>query len=150
MLKRLTVSMVILGFLTPAAQAAPADQVKARQAYFHSIGRSMKGLNDQLRSSSPSKAEILKYTATLNSEAPKLVSYFPAGTGLDAGLKTGAKPAIWQKPAEFKADAENFAAAASKLDAAAHGDDAAALKAAFAATGNTCRTCHEAFRKEDH
>ena len=55
----------------------------------------------------------------LDAEAPKLGTYFPAGTGLDTGLKTGAKPDIWAKPAEFKKDADAVAVAANNVYAGA-------------------------------
>ncbi|MDI7776269.1 cytochrome c [Asticcacaulis sp. EMRT-3] len=151
MFRRLLLAAAAFSLVTAtAAFADPAAQIKARQAYFHGIGRAMKGLNDTLRTASPSKAEILSYTATISSQAPKLVSFFPAGTGLDSGLKTGAKPDIWQKQAEFKADAEGFNVAAQKLNMVAQGNNQAALKVAMDAVGNACKTCHQTFRKEDH
>lgn len=155
MFRPLIVTTALIGVIAGTAVArlavaGPADQIKARHDYFHTLGGAMKGLNDTLRSPAPARAEILKYTATLNAQAPKLVGYFPAGTGLDSGLKTGAKPDIWQKPAEFNADARALADAAAKLDATAHGDDVAAIKAAMSAVGSACKTCHQTFRQEDH
>lgn len=134
-----------------AALALDADaQIKARQDYYKAIGRTMKGLMEELKKPAPSTADLQKAAAFIDAESPKLVSYFPAGTGLDHGYKTGAKPEIWQNPAEFKKDAAAFAEAAHKLDVTAQTGDVAATKAAAGAMGQTCKSCHETFRKEEH
>lgn len=134
-----------------AALALDADaQIKARQDYYKAIGRTMKGLMEELKKPAPSTAELQKDAAFIDSQAPKLVSYFPDGTGLDHGYKTGAKPEIWRNPAEFKKDAAAFADAAHKLDATAQTGDAAAIRAAARDMGQACKACHETFRKEEH
>jgi cytochrome c556 len=124
-------------------------QIKARQDYFKSIGGAMKGLSDEMKKPAPSTAEVQKFTATLDAQAPKLVSFFPAGTGPESGIKTGSKPEIWQQPAEFKKDAADFVDAAKKLNLAAKSGDIAATKTAAGALGSTCKSCHQAFRSKD-
>ena len=125
-------------------------QIKARQDYFHGIGGAMKGLNDELKKPAPAKDQLAHFAAILDSEAPKLPGLFPAGTGLDSGQKTGAKPDIWLKPDEFKKDAQDFASAAHAVNAAAAGSDTVAFQAATAHLGDTCRSCHQTFRQSDH
>lgn len=150
--KRVGILIALTAFtVAGAAYAADvAGQIKARKDFFHTIGHSMKGLSDELKQPTPSTADIQKYAATLDTQAPLLPGYFPAGTGSDSGEKTGAKPEIWQKPADFKADASAFATAAHKLNLAAQSNDTAAIRAATSALGSTCKACHEAFRKDDH
>ncbi len=134
-----------------AALALDVDAaIKARHDYFHGVGKANKALSEELKKPAPVVADLAQYAAVLDAEAPKLGTYFPAGTGLDTGLKTGARPDIWSKPAEFKKDADAFAVAAHNLNAAAKGGDLAAIKTAAGALGGTCKTCHETFRKEEH
>jgi cytochrome c556 len=134
-----------------AALALDAEgQIKARHDYFHGIGKPTKALFDELKKPDPSVAEIQKIAAVLNAEAPKLPSQFPAGTGLDKGYKTGARPEIWVKTAEFKKDADGLVTAAQNLEAAAKSGNLATIKTAAGGLGGACKTCHETFRKEEH
>ncbi len=150
--KRLGIAIGALLLLAVGAASAAdiAGQVKTRQDFFHGIGGAMKGLNDTLKSPTPAKADLQKYAAILDAQAPKLPGYFPAGTGLDSGVKTGAKPEIWAHPVEFSKDAAALAAAAHKVNLATQDDDQAAIKAAVADLGGTCKACHQTFRSQDH
>lgn len=55
-------------------------------------------------------------------------------------------PTVWQKPAEFKAEEEKFIAAVDELNAKAQSGDFEAIKAAYAKTGESCKSCHSVFR----
>lgn len=129
--------------------ATPADVIAARQANYKAIGKANKAINDELRKSAPSMPVIQANAATLDTLAPKLTSWFPHGSGPEAGVKTAALPVIWQRIPEFRADAAAFASAAHTLRAAAATGDAGRVRAATAALGQTCRTCHETFRAKD-
>jgi cytochrome c556 len=68
--------------------------------------------------------------------------------GSDQG-DTNARPEVWSQADRFKADAQKLQDAAVKLAAAAakatKPDD---LKAAFGAAADTCKSCHDDFRKK--
>ncbi|HEX4737016.1 MAG TPA: cytochrome c [Allosphingosinicella sp.] len=64
-------------------------------------------------------------------------------------MKIEVQPAIWQRAPEFKRDAASLLVAASALDSAAAKGDLARTRAAAAALGPTCKTCHDTFRKRD-
>ena len=68
--------------------------------------------------------------------------------GSDQG-DTNARPEVWSQADKFKADAQKLQDAAVKLAAAAakatKPDD---LKAAFGAAADTCKSCHDDFRKK--
>jgi len=66
--------------------------------------------------------------------------------GSDKG-DTSAKPEIWTRPDKFKADAQKLQDAAAKLVDAARTGQQDAVKAAFSAAGETCKGCHDEFRK---
>jgi cytochrome c556 len=150
-MKRATIGLAILAAAaaTPLWAADLATAIAQRQDHFKAIGKAAKGVSDELKSSAPSKPKIQDYAKQIDALAPQLPTWFPAGSGPDSGQKTHAKAAIWQKPETFKKDAVAFADAAHKLDAAAAMGDLAATRAQMAALGETCKTCHQAFREKD-
>lgn len=131
------------------AVAAPADTIAARQQGFKSIGKAFKGVNDELRGGTPSAASVQANARALADLSIKLPGWFPAGTGPEAGVKTGAKPAIWSNPAGFRTAAGNFQKAAANLSTVAAGGNVAAMQAAAKALGATCGGCHDNFRQKD-
>jgi cytochrome c556 len=141
---------VVIGTSAAMALDAPAAIKERQQFYKEDIGKQMKGIVDELKSSSPNIATIKTNAANLDTAAPKIPSLFPAGTGPEAGVKTGAKAEIWQKPDEFKKDAADFAAAAHALNVAAQSGDVSAVGAAAQKVGDTCKTCHQTFREKEH
>ena len=132
------------------AIADTASVVQARSDYFHGLGKSFKGLHDELKAPSPDLAKVRQYTGDLAARAPNLPAQFPAGSGPAPGVKTEAKAEIWTNPVEFKQDAAALATAASALNTAAQGSDVAAIRAATDNLGKTCKTCHMTFRQENH
>ena len=88
--------------------------------------------------------------AVIDGKTGKIPALFPAGTGIESGIKTGAKPEIWQKWDEFQRDAGAFDGAAHALNAAAQSGDIATVRKAAQAVGEACKTCHETFRQKEH
>ena len=129
---------------TPAGRAADA-----RHENFEAIGDAAKAIGDELKAAAPDLAKIQTAAATINGFAPKVESWFPAGSGPADGIKTDALQAIWLKPADFKADTEKFVAEAAKFQALAQAGDIAAIGAGMKALGGTCKSCHDKFREEE-
>jgi cytochrome c556 len=68
--------------------------------------------------------------------------------GSDKG-DTNARPEVWSQPDKFKAAAQKLQDAAVKLAAvAAKATKADDLKPAFGAAAETCKSCHDDFRKK--
>jgi cytochrome c556 len=67
------------------------------------------------------------------------------GPGTEGGK---AQPAIWSDSAKFKAASEKMQLAAVDLNKAAQSGDLENIKKAFGATGQTCKGCHDDFRKK--
>lgn len=126
------------------------DAVKTRQEFYKDLGKAFKGLNEDLKGGTPSLDELKKYAATIDGKTGKIPALFPAGTGADSGVKTGAKPEIWAKWDEFQRDAGAFDGAAHALNAAAQSGDVATVQKATQAVGEACKTCHETFRQKEH
>ena len=84
--------------------------------------------------------------AAANSELVATISKLP-WAGFDPGTEGGkAKPDIWKEQAKFKELSDKLQADTEKLAAAAKGGNLDAIKAQVAATGETCKSCHDTFR----
>lgn len=135
------------------ATVAPAqdmrDVVKSRHAHFKQMGAAMKGMSDELKSGKPSAPKVQDYAKRLDDLAPQIPSWFPKGSGPDAGVATHAKAAVWAKPDDFKKDADALVVEAHKLDLIASGGDMAAVGPQLKAVGQACGTCHKVFREKE-
>jgi cytochrome c556 len=143
-------SLFAMAGVTIAAQAAaPADIIKERQDSLKEMGAQMKAIIDQLKSGKADKAVMVEAAKKLDAYAKALPSWFPAGTGPEAGVKTAAKPEIWTQRADFDAAAAKLAPEADKLVMVVDTGDADAIGAQMKAVGGTCGACHKQFRLQD-
>lgn len=126
-----------------ANASADESEIKYRQGVMKAVGGTMGSLAAVLKNQAPTAhavplADIMKNLATV------VPDVFPASS--DFG-ETAALPAIWEKPAEFKAALDAFVTAANALPAAAAaGGDT--YGTAFANLGKACKDCHEHFREK--
>lgn len=132
---------------TPLQKEQALALMKQRHEDYEKIGDAMKAVSRELKGDSPNLAEVRKGADLIATQAPKIPTWFPAGTGPDVG-KTEAKAEIWQKPEDFRAKAAAFSKAASAFQAAARGNDVAAIKAAHGDLGKSCKACHDLYREE--
>jgi cytochrome c556 len=148
-------SSEVAGSTIAAAAAKPLSKEAAlklmhdRHENMEKIGDATKAAGRTLKSGSPDIAVIRTSAATIAGLAPKVPSWFPAGTGPDVG-KTEAKAEIWQKPEDFAVKSRDFAKAALAFEAAAKSGDMAAVQARFGELGKTCKGCHDPYREDDH
>ena len=135
---------------TASIGETPADPVafmKTRHENYEDLGKNFKVLLDATKVTAPDMAAVQAAAAKVNEYAGLIPTWFPAGTGPEAG-KTEAKANIWTERADFDAKAVNLQAETAKL-VTATATDAAAFKAQFGATGAACKSCHEVFREEE-
>jgi len=130
-----------------AAASGPSPIYKLRHDNFEAMGRAMKGTFDQFKKSSPSIPAIQANANALAAAAIKVKGHFPKGTGPQAGVKTEALPAIWERPADFAAAADRLVSATKGLQAAVATGDLAKIQPAAGAVGGSCKNCHDTFRK---
>ena len=125
------------------AIAQTMGAIETRQALMKQNGKDAKAGGAMLKGEvpfDPAKAQAI--FASMHDVSMKFGNYFPADS--KAG-KTEASPAIWAKPAEFKAALAKF----EKDTAAAVAAKPAtpdAFKAQFIAVTTNCKSCHESFR----
>ena len=130
-----------------AIAQSPAASIEQRQAAMKMNGAAMKTLVPLARGEAPwNQAAAIQALETLQRNGQQTVAMFPRGSGTEAGVKTAALPAIWEKAPEFAAAAQSQADAADALLKAARANDEAGFKSGFAAMGRSCGGCHEGFR----
>ena len=132
---------------SPASPAAQA--VQQRQQNFKQLGRAFKGLMDELKKPAPDKAVLAADATRMNELAKQEASWFPKGSGPEAGVKTSAKPIIWSDPAGFAAAVQRLQGETAKLQQIAAAGDPAAVKLQAQATGGACKNCHDKYRVPD-
>ena len=132
---------------TPLQKEQALALMKERHENYEKIGDAMKVISRELKRDTPDLAEVRQGADTIATLAPQIPTWFPAGTGPDVG-KTEARAEIWQKPEDFRAKADALNRAAMAFQATARGSDVAAIKAAHADLGKSCKACHDLYREE--
>ncbi|AMS43623.1 cytochrome c [Aminobacter sp. NyZ550] len=131
--------------LALATTAAFADVIADRQAVMKENAKQVGTLVKMVKGEAPfDAAAVVAALTALNDNVQKIdvAASFPAGS--DKG-DTTASPKIWEDLAGFQAQVDKF----KEVTAAAVASPAAdldALKAQVGTIGQTCGTCHEAFR----
>ena len=124
----------------------PEDAVKYRKAAFSVMGTHFGRIGAMANGRVPFDAKMVAENAAIVETMSKL-PWAGFGEGTDKG-ETRAKPEIWTEQAKFKEGADKMQAEVVKLSAAAKTGNLDNVKAAFGAVGQTCKACHDAYRKE--
>lgn len=135
--------LIVAAALAVGGAAPGASAARERHQNFELVGRAFKGIQDQVKKRPPNLVALRNTTAVLATLASRTKSWFPAGSRSADTL-----PAAWTNRAELDRRADAFAAAAAGLAAAADSGDVARIQAAIRATGETCKGCHDQFRKK--
>jgi cytochrome c556 len=126
---------------TPFARAE--DAVKYRQGTLFALSYHFTRIGAMVNGRVPYDARA----AVENAELVAVLSKLPAlGFGPGTQVSRGAKPEIWTEQARFKEQNDHFVVESSKLLAAAKTNNLDQLKAAYASTAATCKSCHDAYR----
>ena len=138
----------LVAFNAPAlAQfAKPEDAIKYRQSSLSVMGTHFGRIGAMVNGRVPFDANVAAENAEIVSNMSKL-PWAAFGPGTDKGsIPTRAKPEIWTEQAKFKELSEKLVAETTKLVAAAKTGNADTLKAAFGATGASCKACHDNYQ----
>ena len=125
----------------------PEEAIKYRQGAFRVLGAHFGALGAMAQGKAPYDAQA----ASRHADVIALVSHLPFsgfGAGTEKGENTRAKPEVWTEQAKFKEKAEKMQEAVGKLAAAAKTGSVDQLKAAFGPAGQTCKSCHDDFRRD--
>ena len=140
-------TLIVLCASASAQFAKPEDAIKYRQSALFVMGQHFGRIGAMASGKAPFDAKAAADNAEIVAEMSKLPWVgFLAGT--DKGGNTKAKPEIWTEQAKYKESSEKLMAETAKLSAAAKTGNLDTLKTAFAATADTCKSCHDTFRNK--
>lgn len=124
----------------------PEDVIKYRKASFTVLANHFGRIGAMANGRVPFDAKVAAENAAIVETLSKLPwAGFTPGT--DKG-DTRALPTIWSESAKFKEGADKMQAEVAKLAAATKTGNLDNVKAAFGAAGQTCKACHDDFRKD--
>src|SRR5687767_312790 len=132
--------------LSPSVQAQqkPDDVIKFRKGLMQVQGHSARPMGLMVKGEIPFDRELFaRNAAMLELTGRMIVEGFPAGTEKGASEQTRARPEIWSDSAKFRQNADQFQAAAVKLNEAARTGTLEAVRPAFAAVAKQCSACHD-------
>ena len=138
------------GGLGAAAPSPDAVQkvVDTRIAHYKEIGKAAKSIHDEIGQAEPDLTAIQSNARQIEALARQIPSWFPSGSGQQAGVKSEALPVIWQQLPAFKRRAADLASAAHQTADAAASGNLDATKAAAGSIGGACKGCHDTFREK--
>jgi cytochrome c556 len=145
-------SIVLAGLLASLAIAIPAqaqfakpeDAIKYRKNALFVMQQHWARLGAMAQGKVPFDAKA----AADNADVLAVVSKLPWTAFGDGTDKGDTKPEIWKEPAKFKEAADKSQAEIAKVVAAAKTGNLDSLKAAFGPAAQTCKACHDNFRKD--
>ena len=150
-MKTLLVALVAtLGALASLPASAqfqkPEDAIKYRKAAFTVMGAHFGRIGAMASGRVPFDAAAAAANADIVATLSKLpYAGFIEGT---ASGETRGKPEIWTERAKFDAAASKMQEEVAKLNVAAKSGNLDQIKVAFGAAGQSCKACHDNYRKE--
>lgn len=138
-------AVILLSPLTAQAQFAKAeDAIKYRSSAFAVMGVHFSRIGAVVKGEKPFNKEDVAANAAIVASLAHLP--WPAfGPGTEGGKSL---PEIWKETDKFKAGAEKMQKAVAELNTAAKGGDLETIKKAFGTTGQSCKACHDNYRKK--
>jgi cytochrome c556 len=122
----------------------PEDAIKYRQSVFTVMANSFGKIGAVVKGEAPyNKDEVAKNVAIV-----AMMSALPwqaFGPGTEGGK---GQSAIWSDQAKFKAAQDKMQLAIVSLNTAAQSGDLEGIKKAFGTAGQTCKGCHDDFKKK--
>src|SRR5262245_30543442 len=125
--KRVVIGLALLALAGASelalAQGAksPADAIQYRQQHLKQLGGAFKAVTDEVRGGSPNLDTVKTNAAAMQKLAAEFPTWFPAGSGPEAGVPTQAKAEIWANRATFD---EKIKALQTAVDGLAAAGDA--------------------------
>jgi cytochrome c556 len=141
--------IAVMAVALPAAAQfqKPEDAVKYRNGAFTVMASHFGRIGAMANGRVPFDAAAVQTNADIVVAMSKL-PYVAFIDGTDKVGNTRALPEVWSKRADFDAAAKKTQDELMKLQAAAKTGNLDQIKAAFGAAGQSCKACHDNFRKE--
>jgi cytochrome c556 len=150
-MKRLSLAaLAVCGIVTalPAAAqfAKPEDAVKYRQSAMALQGATLGSVFAMANGRVPFDAKVANENIAVVAMLNKL-QFRAFVEGSEVG-NTRAKPTIWTQKDKFAAEVAKNQESVAKLVAAGQTGNLDQIKAAVGAVGQSCKSCHDEFRKD--
>ncbi len=147
-LSPLAIALTALSFSLPASAqfAKPEDAIKYRKSALFVMQQNFGRVAAMAAGKAPFDAKVAADSAAVAEYMARL-PWAAFGDGTDKG-ETRAKPELWKESAKFHEYADKMQAEMTKFAAAAKAGNLDSIKTAVSATGGTCKTCHDAYRKD--
>lgn len=147
-MKKIIIPALFISLLSPLAAhaqfAKSEDAIKYRQSTFIVMAAHFSRIGAVVKGEKPfNKDEVAANAAVVASLAHLPWQAFGAGTGGGKSL-----PEIWKEADKFKAGADKMEKAVAELNTAAKSGNLEAIKKTFGAAGQTCKACHDNYRKK--
>ena len=147
-LKLVAISAVIASLLTAtvvqAQFAKPDAAIAYRKASLTVMGTHFSRIGAVVKGEVPYNKEAVAKNAAVVTTLSSL-PWQAFGPGTEG---SNALPAIWTEQPKFISHSEKLSTAAAALNTAAQSGDLENIKKAFGATAQTCKTCHDDFKKK--
>jgi cytochrome c556 len=143
----LAITVTAVSLPASAQFAKPEDAIKYRQSALFVMQQNFSRVAAMAAGKAPFDAKVAAESAAVAEFAGKL-PWAGFGEGTDKGRDNRAKPEIWTDRAKFNESADKMQVELAKFNAAAKTGNLENIKATIAGVGGTCKTCHDAFRKD--
>jgi len=125
------------------------DQIRWRQSAYHTMAWSMARIKANVEGQY-NKEQVVEAANVIQAIAnSKMGALYQPGSDKGKGWKETRLKSEFFGSKDLGQIAQNFGAAANEMAKVAAGGDAAAVKAQFGKLGESCKACHEKFRKEE-
>lgn len=138
--------MLAMGLPAQAQFAKPEDAIKYRKNTLFVMQQHWARLGAMVQGRVPYDAKLAIENADLVATFSKL-PWTAFGEGTDKG-DTRARPEIWKETGKFKEATDKYLVEIQKVQIAAKTGNLDNLKAAFGSAAQTCKACHDNFRKD--
>ncbi len=136
--------MAVAAVPASAQFAKPEQAIDYRQASMTLIGSHFGRMAPVARKEAPFDAAAIAANVEVLSVLAKL-PWAAFGPGTEGG---DTKAEAWSDAAGFKKVEQDFLGAVEQLKTASQSGDFDAFRVAFGNVGKSCKTCHDAYRKE--
>lgn len=143
----LTLAITSLALPASAQFAKSEDAIKYRQSALFVMQQNFSRVAAMAAGKAPFDAKVAADSAGVAEFMSKL-PWAAFGEGTDKGRDNRAKAEIWSDKAKFNDYADKMQHEMTKLNAAAKTGNLDSIKSAVGAVGGSCKTCHDAFRKD--
>lgn len=140
-------SVALLAHPAFAQFSKPEDAIRYRQSAQFVMQQNFSRVAAMASGKTPFDAKVAADSAAVAEYTARL-PWVAFGDGTDKGRDNRAKVEIWSEKSKFDGYADKMQQELVKLTVAAKTGNLDSIKSAVGAVGGTCKTCHDAYRKD--